>query len=118
MSSPVPTFGLRGCPRCSSRAGGITNPTWKFAHNTSAKRERNCYFWVPGCRHAEGFSDPARIYDDPAEWAKVEGAWLERSAQLFEEMTAKMTLSQRDQWRALIESRHYVAGTTREMTLE
>lgn len=113
MSSPVPTFGLRGCPRCSSRAGGLTAPQWKYAHNTSRQRERNCYFWVPGCRHAEGFSDPNRIYDDPAEWAKVEKAWAERNAQLFEEMT----LSQREQWRAMIESRHYVAGTTREMDL-
>lgn len=114
----VPTFTLLGCPRCSSHEGGLTAPLWKFAHNTSAKRKRNCYFWVEGCGHARGFSDPKAIYDEPAEWARIEAAWKAKAEAMFTEQTATWSAAQRERWRAMLESSHYVTGTTKELELK
>ncbi len=116
MSSPE--FSLAACPRCSSRAGGLCAPFWKFAHRTSAVRMRACYFWVGFCKHAEvGIADASKIYDEPSEWERVEAAWSAKAQAMFAEQTAGWGVVQRERWAALLASRTYIEGTTASLDL-
>jgi hypothetical protein len=114
----TPTFSLAACPRCSSFSGGLQQPFWRYAHNTSARRKLNCYLWLGGCRHAEAIAPAAQIYDEPDEWAKIEALWNMTAVTMFNEMTATWSPILRDRWLALLESRSYVEGTTREMEMK
>lgn len=115
MSSP--TFNLAACPRCSSFAGGLYQPFWKYAHNTSARRGRNCYFWVAACRHAAQVASADQIHDEPVGWATIEAAWKSQADTLFQEMTAAWSPAQRERWRAMLESRSNLPGATAPLNL-
>lgn len=113
MTDALPTFLLPACPRCSSRASGVRGlecPFWKYAHNTSAKRGRRCYFFV-GCRHAREVCAEGKIVDGPQEWNAVEAAWAARREALFTEQTGHWAEAEREAFRLVLEARPFLPGS-------
>ncbi len=115
MSDAVPTFLLPACGACSNR-GDIDHPLWKFSHCTSAKRGHRCYFFS-GCRHAAEVSPLASIWDEPADWARIEAAWTAKTEQLFAARTERWTDSQRESFRRALLARAWLPGATEALPL-
>lgn len=115
MSEATPTFLLPSCPACSSR-GDLEQPSWKFAHCTSAKRRTRAYFFS-GCRHAQEISPLSAIWDSPADWARIEAAWAAKVAQLFAARTERWTDSQRESFRRALLARAWLPGATEALNL-
>lgn len=106
-----PTFRLPPCPACSVPVAKVlTSPTWHFAHNTSRRRERNCYIWG-GCPHAEAIADRT-IRDGAAEWAKVEALWFAEARRLFALRTERWTEVERAKFKRGLEDKFFLPGTT------
>jgi hypothetical protein len=70
---------------CSTLTYG-ESPLWKYAHNTSRARGRNCYFFV-GCAHAKEVFPPATVVDEARDFATIENAWALRCEELFKAKT-------------------------------
>lgn len=106
----TPTFLLPACPLCSHR-GMTDRPIWRFASNTSAKRGKKSYFFS-GCRHATESAHPTTIWDDPADWSRIEADWQARTEKLFAGHTATWTEPQRVTFRRMLGDRSFLPGTT------
>lgn len=115
MSGATPTFLLPACALCSSR-GDMEKPTWKYCSNTSAKRGVRSYSFV-GCRHAAEVAPALQIYDNPADWARIEAAWLAKTEQLFATRTARWTDAQRESFRRALLARAWLPGATEPLNL-
>lgn len=113
MNAPVPTFSLPPCPACSSLVS-LDRPFWKFAHNTSAKRKRNCYSWT-GCKHSDEVAVEGKFYDDPEEWSLVEDAWAERARQLFADRTEGWTKPATEGLRRALDDKAFLVGAVAEL---
>lgn len=106
----APAFQLPACPVCSSLVR-LDRPFWKLAKNSSIHRRCNCWTFV-GCEHSAEVAPTGKVYDDLEIIELVEGAWVERCAELFAARVAGWPTTQVEKFKKVLEDRAFVPGQT------
>jgi hypothetical protein len=78
-----------------------------------------------GCEHAESVGGTekrnaqtyARIYDDPADWQRVNDAWAHLAEQLFNDYTATWSDVEKTCFRWALAGKQFIPGATLELNL-
>ncbi len=106
-----------GCAACS-RGQTRSAPYWTLARLSSERRGRNCFIWVGDCPHSQAISPGLAVVDDPADWTKVAAAWCAKAAELFAQVTTRMSPRQRDELRQLCYGETALPGATIALPLD